>query len=117
MQKFLVVYLAPIEGMEEWMKIDPEKRKAEEDKMKADWDQWMDRHKEKFTEETTAIGKTKRVTKDGVVDTKNNMMMYSIVEAQSHDEAAALFIDHPHFGIPDATIEIMPVTRLSEMMP
>jgi hypothetical protein len=115
MQKFLVVYLAPVEGMEEWMKMDPEQRKAGEDKMESDWDQWMEKHQAHFTEETTAIGKTKRVTKDGVVDSKNNMMLYSIVEAESHDAAASLFTDHPHFGIPDATIEIMPITRLSEM--
>jgi hypothetical protein len=117
MQKFLVVYLAPVEGMEEWMKLDPEQRKAEEDKMKSDWDQWMEKHQAKFKEETTAIGKTKRVTKDGVVDTKNDMMMYSIVEAESHGAAAELFTDHPHFGLPGATIEVMPATPLSEMMP
>lgn len=98
------------------MKIDPEKRKAEEDKMKADWNQWTKKHQTQFTEETTAIGKTKRVTKDEVLDTKNNMMMYSIVEAESHEAAAELFTDHPHFGIPEATIEIMPITPLSEMM-
>jgi hypothetical protein len=116
MQRFLVVYLAPIEGIEEWMKIDPEMRKAEEEKMKAQWDQWMEKHKGSFIEETKAVGKTKRITKDGVSDTKNNMMLYSIVEAESHDAAATLFVDHPHFGIPDATIEIMPATSLSEMM-
>lgn len=115
MQKFLVVYLAPVEGMEEWMKIDAETRRAEEEKMKAEWDQWMAKHQGKFTEETKAIGKTKQVDKDGIVDTKNNMMLYSIVEAESHEEAAEMFRDHPHFGIPNATIQIMPAISLSEM--
>ena len=34
---------------------------------------------------------------------------YATVEADSHDEAAKLFKDHPHLQIPQATIEIMEV--------
>lgn len=115
MQKFFAVYVAPVATMEEWMKTDPETRKTEEAKMKADWDVWMESHKEMATSETAALGKTKRVTKDGIADTKNDLMLYTIVEAESHEAAAAIFKDHPHFGIPGASIDVMPVNHLPEM--
>jgi len=34
MKQFIAVYLAPATGMEEWLKMDPEVRKTEEEKMK-----------------------------------------------------------------------------------
>jgi hypothetical protein len=38
-------------------------------------------------------------------------MLYSFVEAESLEAAALLFIDHPHFGISGAVIEVMPVNK------
>jgi len=32
--------------------------------------------------------------------------------ANSADEAAKMFVDHPHFGIPQATIEVMPLKAM-----
>lgn len=115
MAKFLAVYRAPIEGLEAWAKTDPQVRQAEEKKMQAEWGAWMAAHQESFSGPTAGIGKTKRVTKDGVVDTKNDLMLYSIVEAESHEAAAALFENHPHFGIPDGSIDVMPINYLSGM--
>lgn len=114
MTEFLVLYLAPAAGLEAWMKIDPEVRKEEEDKMKADWNAWMEAHKGMFKSPTAGAGKTKRVSKDGVIDTKNDLMLFAIVEGESHEAVADAFKDHPHFGIPDATIEIMPINYLPE---
>lgn len=113
MQKFLVLYLAPVAGIEAWMKLDPEARKADEQKMENEWNEWMRDHAGMFVE-TASAGKTKRVTSTGVEDTKNDIMLYSIIEAESHEAAAAAFEGHPHFGIPDASIEIMPITPLPE---
>lgn len=114
MEKFLVIYLAPIAGLEEWLKIDPSVRKTEEDKMKAAWDVWMEKNGAALIE-TAGAGKTKLVTPEGITDTKNNIMLYSMVEAASHDEAAALFVDHPHFQIPGGSIEVMKVNVLPGM--
>lgn len=111
MEKFLVLYLAPVAGLEEWMRTDESIRKPAEEKMRADWDMWMEQHEGRVFE-TSGAGKTKLVTADGVSDTKNNVMLYSFVEAESHDEAAQMFVGHPHFGIPGGTIEIMKVNAL-----
>lgn len=111
MNTFLVMFLAPHEGMQEWMKRPAEDRAAEEQKMKADWDAWMSAHSS-MIKETKAAGKTMRVTSAGTEDTHNDLMMYSIVEAESQEAAAKAFEGHPHFGIPGATIEVMSIRAL-----
>lgn len=115
MQKFLVLYLTPAAVLQEWTETDPEVRKAEEEKMKGEWEAWMSEHRDALAGVTAGIGKTKRVTSQGTVDTKNDIMLYSVVEASSHEAAAALFEHHPHLQIPQASIEIMPVNPLPGM--
>jgi hypothetical protein len=111
MKKFLVLYLAPVSVIEEWMKKSPEERKGEEATMKAEWDAWMKEHSASV-KETAGAGKTKRVTKEGTSDTKNDIMLFSLVEAESLEAVATMFENHPHLGIPHASIEIMPVNYL-----
>lgn len=111
MTKFFVLYRMPIAGLEAWMQIDPEKRKADEDAMKVSWNAWMASHTAQI-KETAGAGKTKLVTSDGVSDSKNDIMLYSMVEAESHEAAAKLFENHPHLQIPGATIEVMTINVL-----
>jgi hypothetical protein len=115
MQKFLVLYMAPVEVLEAWMKQDEAVRKDGEAKMKAEWDTWVDAHASLLTGPTAGAGKTKKVTKEGVEDIKNAIMMTSVIEAESPEAAAAAFTDHPHFGIPEAWIEVMPLHYLPGM--
>ena len=56
--------------------------------------------------------KPKVVSSSGVKDARNDIMMYQIVEAKSADEATKMFVDHPHFGIPQASIEVMPLKAM-----
>jgi hypothetical protein len=107
--------MAPVGVLEEWMKQDESIRKDDEAKMKADWDAWMAAHASMFSGPAAGVGKTKKVTPGGVEDIKNAIMMTSIIEAESHDAAASVFVNHPHFGIPEASIEIMPLHYLSGM--
>jgi len=108
MQKFMVMYLAPAEMMQEWMKKPEAERKAEEMKMQTEWKVWMEAHGA-MIHETNATGKTTRITKDSVAPARNDLMLYSVVEGESAEAVAEIFKGHPHFGIPDATIEIMPI--------
>jgi hypothetical protein len=106
MKYFTVIFMAPAEAMAEWMQKPEEERNSEEVKMKTEWDAWMADHAGSVLN-TIALGKTKRVTAEGVEDTKNDMMLSSYVRGESLEEVADMFKGHPHFGIPDATIEIM----------
>src|SRR5262245_35608189 len=109
MGKFLVTYLAPASVIEEWKKTEPSKRKAAEEKMQNDWKKWMTDHSKVFADKGAGVGKTKRVDAQGLSDSKNDIMLYSIIEANSHDSAAKMFEKHPHLGIPRASIEIMEI--------
>jgi hypothetical protein len=115
MQKYLILFMAPSANLEEWLKQPEDMRKADEEKMKAQWDTWMDANRAMFTGMTAGAGKTKRVTESGATDVKNDVMLFSIVEAESHEVLAKAFEEHPHFGIPGAWIDIMPANALPGM--
>ena len=104
--------MAPDSVIEEWKKTDTESRKAAEEKMRGDWDAWMTEHKDMFSGMTAGIGKTKKITTEGVSDIANDIMLYSVVEAESHEAAAQIFEHHPHLGIPQASIEVMEMNPL-----
>jgi hypothetical protein len=56
------------------------------------------------------LGKTKKVDAQGIADVSNHMGAFTVVRAESHEAAAKMFEDHPHFSIfPGESIEIMPV--------
>jgi hypothetical protein len=56
------------------------------------------------------LGKTKRVDDKGTADTANEMGAFTVVRAASHEAAAKMFENHPHFAIfPGERVEIMPV--------
>ncbi len=115
MSKFLVLYRAPIEGLDAWMQLPEETRKSQQETMQNEWNAWMKANAGSFPEPQAGAGKTKRVTVSGVEDVRNDIMLYGFVEAESHDAAAALFTGHPHFGIPGASIEVMTISSLPEL--
>jgi len=108
--KFFVTYQMPHTGLDQWMQLPEAERKAQEVEMQTQWNEWMAAHKDVITE-TAGVGKPKKVTASGVEDSRNDIMMYSFVEAESLDAAAEVFKNHPHFGIPGGWIEVMPVNK------
>lgn len=112
MKKFFVTFGIPKAAIEEWMtKVDEATRKEQTDQMMKSWQDWMNAHQSQIIDKGLPIGKTKRVTKDGVTDTRNDLNWYLVIEAESHEDAANLFIDHPHLHIPSAYIEVMDASR------
>jgi hypothetical protein len=112
MKRFLVTYLAPASVIDDWKKTDPEKRKAAETQMQSDWQKWMGKHAGIFADKGAGVGKTRRVTAQGSAAGRNDIMLYAIVQAESHEAASKMFEDHPHLGIPQASIEIMEIHAL-----
>ena len=88
MSQFLVLYLAPASVVEDWKKTEPAKRKESEQAMQRDWKTWMGDHARMFVDTGGGVGKTKRVAAQGVLDARNDIMLYAIVEAESHEAAA-----------------------------
>jgi hypothetical protein len=108
--KFFVTYQMPHSGLDAWMQLPEDDRKAQEVQMETAWNSWMEQNKDVITE-TAGVGKPKRVTATGIEDSRNDLMMYSFVEADSLEAAADLFKNHPHLGIPGGWIEVMSVNK------
>jgi hypothetical protein len=111
LKKFLVLYLVPTNVMADWAKTDPATRKPAEEKMQRDWQRWMSEHAKMLTL-TEGAGKTKAVTATGIADIKNDVMLYSTVEAHDHESVAKAFAHHPHLTIPQSSIQVMEVKPL-----
>ena len=76
----------------------------------AAWRAWAEKHKGSIVTIGGPLGKTKRISAEGVEDASNAMGAYSVVRADSHEDAAVLFENHPHFTIfPGKSVEVMPV--------
>ena len=114
LKKFLVLYLAPSSVLAEWAKTDPAVKKAAEEKMRGEWQRWMSEHAKMITS-TEAGGKTKLVTAGAISDTKNDIMLCSVIEAENHDTAAKAFAQHPHLQIPQSSIQVMEIRALTAM--
>src|SRR5262249_32239704 len=96
--------------MTAWMALPEEQRKAKEREGMAGWKRCVENHHGASVGMGGPIGKTKKVSKGGIEDISNAMGAYTVVRADSHEAAAKLFENHPHFAIfPGESVEIMPV--------
>jgi hypothetical protein len=110
MKKFLAVYIGMASSLEgsEWHKMDEEKRKKLESSGIKAWGEWMMANQAAIVEQGGPLGKTKRTAAQGVSDIKNSMTGYVVIRAESHEAAAGMFKNHPHFTIfPGDSVEIM----------
>jgi hypothetical protein len=110
MKRFLAVYMGTPASLERsgWNRMDEAKRKNLEVSGIKAWGVWMTTHKSVIVDSGGPLGKTKRTAADGVSDTRNGISGYVIIQANSHDAAARLFENHPHFTIfPGDSVEIM----------
>lgn len=105
---FLAVYLGSPQAMEAWRTKPESERKALQAKGMAAWEAWAAKHKEAIVDPGGPLGRTKRVSAAGVADVRNAMAVYTVVRAESHEAAARIFADHPHFTLfPGEAIEVM----------
>jgi hypothetical protein len=110
MKTFMAVFTGSADAMATWSAMpEQELRERQAAGVKA-WHAWVEQHKGSIVEMGAPLGRTKRVTKTGVADTRNNLAAYTVVRAESHEAAARLFERHPHFTIfPGDGVEIMEV--------
>jgi len=101
MKKFL--YKAPTSAFEQMKNATPEQQKAG---MEA-WMAWGKKAASSIVDMGAPLGKSLRVNKGGTAPTKNDLGGYSILQAESHEALAEALKGHPHFMMPDGSIEIV----------
>jgi hypothetical protein len=110
MKKFLAIYIGTeaAQTKAQWDKMDEQQRQARETSGIDAWMKWGTANAAAIVDQGSPLGKTKRASSDGITDIKNTMTGYVIVQADSHEAAAKLFENHPHFSIfPGDSVEIM----------
>jgi hypothetical protein len=106
MATFLALYMAPVGAMDEMMKSTTQEGR---DTQTQAWNAWIEEKKASLVDVGAPVGKNKRVTSSGVSDVRNEVGGYSIVEAASHEAAAALFADNPMLEMPSAYVEVLAI--------
>ena len=109
---YLAVFLGSMTSpkMTAWTSLPEEQRRAKEREGMAAWKAWVEKHHGAIVGMGGPLGKTKQVSQGGIEDISNAMSAYTVVRAESHEAAAKLFENHPHFAIfPGESVEIMPV--------
>jgi hypothetical protein len=101
--------------MKAWMALPEAERRASEQEGIAAWKAWVGKHAAAVVAMGGPLGKTKEVTERGIEDVGNEMGGFMVVKADSHEAAARLFEQHPHFtSFPGERVEIMPVLSIPD---
>jgi len=96
--------------MRAWNALPEEQRQVKMREGIAAWKAWVEKHQGAIVGMGGPLGKTKRVTQRGIEDVSNEVSGYTVVRSDSHEAAAKLFENHPHFALfPGEAVEIMPV--------
>ena len=118
MKRFLATYIGTATAAEKaaWNEKDPEEIRELQARGMAAWGEWMTKHAANIVDAGSPLGKTKRASPDGISDTTNNLAAYVVIQAESHEAAAQMFNQHPHFSIfPGDSVEIMEILPIPGM--
>ena len=107
MKKFLVLYKAPSSSFEQMKKATPEQQKAGMD----GWMAWSKSSASSIVDMGGPLGKSLRVTKTGASPSTNDLGGFSVLQAESKEALAETLKGHPHFMMPEGSIEVV------ELMP
>jgi hypothetical protein len=109
----MVLYMANGADFERMMKEStPEQQKKGMDA----WMKWMGDNKASMVDGGAPLGKSKKIDTKGASDTKNDVCGYSIVQAETAEDATKMFgKDHPHLQMPGGWVEVIEVMHIPGM--
>ena len=109
---YLAIFLGSMAGpkMAAWKALPEAERKTRERDGIAAWKAWVAKHQSAIVEMGGPLGKTKAIGAHGIEDISNAVSGFTVVRAESHEAAAKMFENHPHFAMfPGESVEVMPV--------
>ncbi len=93
-----------------WYALTEDEKRAKQEVGLAALAAWDAAHADDIVYAGGPLGPTKRVSEDGVADVVNELTVFVVVRAASHEAAARLFEGHPHVTIfPCDAVEVMPL--------
>ena len=104
MPRFLAVYTMKPEDLASFRRLPKAEQDAVDTAGIEKWTAWEERNAASILDRGGMVGKTTRITK-----AVNPFCGYLVVEAETADDAARLFRDHPHITVfPGDGVDIMP---------
>lgn len=109
MKQFLAIYRGePKKGTDEWNSLSADEMQKRVQLGMEAWGKWMEDNSSKIVYPGGPLGKTLQANRDGISSKVNTDCGFVIIKAETHEEAAKLFRNHPHFSIfPGENVEIM----------
>ncbi len=109
MPRFLAVYTMKPEDLASFRSMPKAEQDAVDTVGTAQWAAWEEKHAASILDRGGMVGKTTRITRDGVAEAVNPFCGYLVVQAETADAAARMFEDHPHITVfPGDGVDIMP---------
>lgn len=113
--KFLVLFSCAENSLkhQEWMKLGPETQQDLLFKGAASQEEWTKKYASKVKAESGSLGNTTiGIDSNGIHEIPSKYGKFIIVEANSREEAATMFLDHPHFKFfPGDGVEILEISE------
>jgi hypothetical protein len=94
MKKFMVVYTATKEAVEQTKNMPPEEMKKGMD----GWMKWAEKCGTGLVDMGTPLGNGQKVTKEGSNASQSKIMGYSILQAEDLEKAKEMLKEHPHLA-------------------
>jgi len=113
MKKFIVLYHAPADAMEQTASLSPE----DQAKGMEAWMEWARNCGDHLVDLGMPLTNGEQMSSDGsTASDTGNVTGYSIIQAENMEEAEALLKNHPHLGWnPDCTIGLHETMMLPGM--
>ena len=103
MKKFIVIYFAPVEAAKKMAEASPE----EMAKGMEPWMAWAEKCGSGLVDLGTPLGNGQKITTSGSTPSDKEVNGYSILEAESMEEAKKMLEGHPHLGwVEGCSIEV-----------
>lgn len=115
MKRYLAVFTGSPDAMARWESLPEAEHQKRQSEGMAAWKKWVIDNTSEIVEMGGPLSRTKLVSSGGISDIRNHLGAFTIVQAESQDEAARLFLNHPHFSIfPGEGIEVMEILPIPQ---
>ena len=115
MKNYLAMFLGSPASMDAWKALSEDERNRREKAGMEAWGQWVKRYEAAIVDHGSPLGKTKRISANGIADVRNELAAWTVVRADSQDAAARMFEGHPHFSIfPGDAVDVMECLPMPE---
>jgi hypothetical protein len=108
MARFMVLYRSPMSAEEQMANADPAQAQAGMDA----WMAWAGEAGKAVVDLGTPLGSGRHLGAAPASTAGSDVAGYSVLEADSLDQAIALMDRHPHLSVPENSVDVLPMLSM-----